>query len=235
MNNRFSLHHPLENNGKPIIFCDPPLEGVENMARDNRIFSNSGHFIRIYSWIEPTLSLGYGQRKEKLPDFLPPELKVVHRLTGGRGVLHHQEITYAVAGPIDEEMATIGKTYMAIGKKLLDSLFALGIDANIQGRSRGDIRNSFSCFSAPSQYEIIRGSRKLVGSAQKRDQKRFLQHGSIILDIAPEYKHFFPGDCTSIRAELGKKVDFNHFYDILTEKFSSLWPSTIKKNWEDHF
>jgi lipoate-protein ligase A len=38
------------------------------------------------------------------------------------------------------------------------------------------------CFATPARGELVSNGRKLVGSAQWRDGRSFLQHGSILID-----------------------------------------------------
>ena len=80
--------------------CSPAF----NMALDEALLEwhSEGKIpptIRFYGWNPPTLSIGYFQKVEKEIDMEAVKkygLGFVRRPTGGRGVLHDQELTYSV-------------------------------------------------------------------------------------------------------------------------------------------
>jgi lipoate-protein ligase A len=121
-------------------------------------------------------------------------IDVVRRMTGGRAVLHHHELTYAVIAPDNAHpfSPTVLETYMTIGTCLLNFFTDLGLNAQwvaLRDKYRGAAASKHetaSCFSAPSWYEITVGGKKICGSAQKRGDGVFLQHGSILIDHDPD-------------------------------------------------
>ena len=86
----------------------PPASGSWNMAVDEAILQAVGNglvmpTLRLYSWKPACLSLGYAQ---PIGDVDTRQLEqrnwdIVRRLTGGRAILHTDELTYAVVGPQD--------------------------------------------------------------------------------------------------------------------------------------
>src|SRR5215475_5938730 len=59
--------------------------------------------LRVYGWCQPTLSLGYAQDARQdvnLSACQAQGIAVVRRPTGGRAVLHDQEVTYSVLMPL---------------------------------------------------------------------------------------------------------------------------------------
>jgi lipoate-protein ligase A len=108
-------------------------------------------------------------------------LDVVRRITGGRAVLHDREVTYAVIAPRVDPLFSGGilDNYRLIAAVLQKTVASYGIPAELQsGRCSGAGRHS-ACFIAPSSWELVYRGRKMAGSAQKRNDRAFLQHGSI--------------------------------------------------------
>jgi lipoate-protein ligase A len=167
----------------------PPASGVDNMALDEALMDRaaaSGEWIcRVYAWSEPTVSFGRNQSanhhydRAKLRD---QGLSVVRRPTGGRAILHHREITYAVAAPVSDA-GGLHESYLLINRLLVAGLRSLGLPVTIAGsRPQAMIPGPTPCFDHPSAGELVAGGRKLVGSAQWRTDKSLLQHGSILID-----------------------------------------------------
>lgn len=151
----------------------------------------SSPILRFYRWNPATVTLGYAQSVEKDIDLEVCQaagLNVVRRSTGGRAVLHDQEVTYAVIAPVNS--GTFGNSvldcYRVISSVLLKVLKDLGLPAElVPGKQKGGVQNVAKavCFSAPSQFELVIAGCKVIGSAQKRYENCFLQHGSIPLDM----------------------------------------------------
>ena len=171
------------------LLLSPPADGATNMATDEALLRRArrtGETVyRVYTWSRPTVSLGRNQIARGRYDVeraAAQGIGFVRRPTGGRAILHHREITYAVAGPV-ETVASLRESYRAINRLLLEALRTLGIDAREAERStRAPIPGVAPCFEAPVAGEVVAGGRKLVGSAQVRDGDAFLQHGSILID-----------------------------------------------------
>ncbi|MCC3358682.1 lipoate--protein ligase family protein [Bacillus sp. REN16] len=175
--------------------CSPEF----NMALDEALldWNSEGKIpptIRFYGWNPATLSVGYFQKVEKEIDLDAVKkygLGFVRRPTGGRGVLHDQELTYSVI--VSEEHPEMPKTvteaYRVISEGVLQGFRKLGLDAYFAvpktAEEREGLKNPRSavCFDAPSWYELVVEGRKVAGSAQTRQKGVILQHGSILLDI----------------------------------------------------
>jgi lipoate-protein ligase A len=169
----------------------------ENMAMDEAIFrvnqrKDSLPTLRIYRWCPPSISLGYFQKTRNEVDVAACSLyhiDIVRRPTGGKAVLHENDLTYAVIAKEHTPPFTpdILGTYRIISGCIADSLSELGIHAemSVDGRNSGDDSLKAVCFSSPSHYELLVNKRKICGSAQVRSRGVFLQHGSILLDFDP--------------------------------------------------
>ncbi len=144
--------------------------------------------LRLYDWVPATLSLGYAQpmRNVDIDRLKRLGWGIVRRPTGGRAILHTDEITYSVTAPIDEPRVAGGvlESYKRLSQALLASVEALDVSAVGKEKSSArqrPIEPNPICFEAPSDYEITVDGKKLLGSAQARRKEGVLQHGSLPL------------------------------------------------------
>lgn len=158
------------------------------MARDAALLARAAEtgesVFSIYTWERPTLSFGRNQRALGEYDretIRKREMDVVRRPTGGRAILHHREITYSVTAPVRQN-ESLRDSYERINRILVEGLRRVGVAAEIATKGKAIAPGAIPCFELPSEGEIIARGRKLVGSAQWRDEKAFLQHGSILID-----------------------------------------------------
>lgn len=167
----------------------PPAPGAWNMAVDEAILESAGSgnappTLRLYAWDPPCISLGYAQpfTDIDLPRLLERGWQVVRRPTGGRAILHTDELTYSISGPQDEPRLAGGvlESYRTLSAGLLAALHLLGIPAQSHATAANQ-GSSAVCFEVPSHYEITFSGRKLVGSAQARRKEGVLQHGTLPL------------------------------------------------------
>jgi len=152
--------------------------------------------LRLYAWEPPCLSLGYAQPLSDvdLERVLARGWEVVRRPTGGRAVLHTDELTYSVIAPVKEPRVagTLLESYQRLAGALVEALrlFVPG------GKRRGLVlpvevqekvlvpatqNTNPVCFEIPSAFEITVDGKKLIGSAQARRKEGVLQHGSLPL------------------------------------------------------
>ena len=143
--------------------------------------------LRLYDWSPYTLSLGHAQ---PVSDVNIAALKehnwtLVRRPTGGRAILHADEMTYSVCAPIDDPTISGGvlESYQKISNALITALKIIGINADSKPKKSIDSQLSHDpvCFQFPSDYEITFHEKKLIGSAQARKKNGVLQHGAIPL------------------------------------------------------
>jgi len=174
-----------------------PGDPYFNMALDEAIARTVARqqappTVRIYGWSPAAVSIGYTQRAQRVIDIRKcarRSIPVVRRLTGGRAVLHHREVTYSViAGRLQwGPSASVMAIYRRIGLALAAALRTLGIDAELvrprPGRPVSPRRsgNAHPCFSSAGRYEIMVKGKKVVGSAQRWLEGAVLQHGSVLL------------------------------------------------------
>jgi len=174
------------------FIVDTPQSAAFNMAADQFLLDqclNSGTvYVRFYLWVKPTITLGYMQKAAEVLDLrriAKDQVCWIKRPTGGRAVLHHNDLTYSCIFPNNLALmgSTIKESYQIITQCLLNGLFSLGIPCQAHD-SYEDFLNlkrevKLPCFLAPNRDEIMVDRKKLVGSAQRRTTKGVLQHGSI--------------------------------------------------------
>lgn len=170
----------------------PPSKGAWNMAVDQAILESvytgaSQPTLRLYAWQPACLSLGHAQPfAEVNPQALSANgWDVVRRPTGGRAILHVDELTYAVIAPETEPRVAGGvlTSYLRLSRALLQTLVILGLnpEANEKYPDEEKKRTNPVCFEVPSNYEITVNGKKLIGSAQARRKEGILQHGALPL------------------------------------------------------
>lgn len=177
----------------------PPARGEWNMAIDEAILQSLGDegmvpTLRLYAWHKPCLSIGYAQPASDVDPARLAQLGwgIVRRPTGGRAILHTDELTYSVISPQEEPRlaGSVLESYQVLSSALLEALHQLSIPAetknpviNHQDNPEPDsqIMNGPVCFEVPSSYEIVANGKKILGSAQARRREGVLQHGSLPL------------------------------------------------------
>jgi lipoate-protein ligase A len=178
-----------------------PLSGEENMALDlamMEVAREGNVLLRMYSWKPPTLSLG---KFQKLDDINVEMVRnqgfdMVRRPSGGRAVLHMDEVTYAIALPEEYLSKSVLRSYMEISTALVVGLKKLGLDVYMmRERSKERYTDFAACFATTALHEVMIDGKKLIGSAQTRKEGAILQHGSIpIHSHIEEYVNCFELD-----------------------------------------
>ena len=202
------------------MIVDPPSPAPYNMAADEALADScrrgaSGPTVRVYGWERRSISLGYFQRPDQVVDLdrcRDAGIPVVRRITGGRAVFHHHEVTYSVVAPVPHPRfpPTIRGTYEVIANALEAALVSLGLPVARRDRDPERLRHGTGspfCFDATSSHELTLDGLKVVGNAQRRWPTAFLQHGSILLrfdpsDAAPWFRSAAgdPGSLTGLCA-----------------------------------
>jgi lipoate-protein ligase A len=180
--------------------------GAWNMAVDEILLEEAMKgakpVLRLYSWRPYALSLGHFQQGDVVDKAACAQagVDVVRRPTGGRAVLHANEVTYSIILPPSHPLTHVSvvASYQALSQGLLRGLALLGIQAQLARvehpptpaaasvASASDGGAQAACFDAPSWYELLANGRKLVGSAQVRRGGALLQHGSVPLTLVPQ-------------------------------------------------
>jgi len=164
-----------------------PRDAAWNMAVDEALWRLCGPHgrptLRLYAWSPAAVSLGYFQRLEQIDQGVcrAHGFTLVRRPTGGRAVLHDQELTYSLVAPLRCFPDGVSGSYRAIGQAFVHAFAELGVPARLQRAAA--YQRSAACFDTPSLAELTVAGRKVMGSAQTRGPHALLQHGSIPLRL----------------------------------------------------
>jgi len=160
------------------------------MAVDEAILRSvaSGHSpatLRLYGWQPACLSLGRGQWAEDVDwdACLAAGVACVRRPTGGRAILHGNDLTYSICLPLSDPRASgdIAASYRRLSEGLAEGVRLLGVAVERAAAGTDAAAPSAACFDASAGHEIAFQGRKLLGSAQYRPHGALLQHGSLPL------------------------------------------------------
>lgn len=222
------------------ILFDPPRDGAYNMAVDEALLEETATgrslpTLRLYGWEPPTLSLGFAQ---PVADADRDALRrlgwgLVRRPTGGRAILHTDELTYSITAPEIHLLMQGGvlESYRRLSLGLLAGLRLLGVEVQADAGHRSRAVGNPVCFEIPSQYEISAGGKKLIGSAQARRMGGVLQHGAFPLrgDLARILQALAKPDTTPERIHrraatlgelLGREISWQEAADAVARGFA---------------
>jgi len=175
------------------IFCNSgPNTGRVNMDFDLMLAKSlkvNEAVLRLYQWDPYCISLGANQSEETLliEKVYENNIDIVKRPTGGRAILHSEELTYSVIyqlgnGFSPKDLYREINIALIVGLKVFDDVLN-SLELNKSQPyfpSYYKEHKSVVCFSVSSKNEINLGGKKLVGSAQRRIGNVVLQHGSIL-------------------------------------------------------
>ncbi|OPY16104.1 MAG: Octanoyltransferase LipM [Syntrophus sp. PtaB.Bin075] len=198
-----------------------------NMAIDEAMLrlhvpGESRPTLRFYSWTPPAVSLGYFQKHHAIDLAACQKLgiDVVRRVTGGRAVLHQNDLTYSVVSDSRQGIpSSLEASYRLICNGLLEGFRLMGFTAE-HGKEQVGITGEDICFMRAAVADIVYEGRKFVGSAQKWQGSSLLQHGSIVLepqvqtwvaiiktDSLESLHDSLESRITCLREILGRKID----------------------------
>ncbi len=169
--------------------------GQENMQIDSDLLEYAiknqlkEPIFRLYGWSPACVSLGRNQKSDFLDlDFLKQNnIDYVRRLTGGRALLHDNEITYSYICPVSflENGENVVNSYKEISKILIAAFKKLDIELDFGGTKKVNGHKDY-CMLVSTGADLCYKNRKLIGSAQFRKEGYILQHGSILYDYDKE-------------------------------------------------
>ena len=232
-----------------------PTDGATNMATDEAILQALAEgygqpTLRFYTWNPPCLSLGRGQAMADVDEAACEQLGYtwVRRATGGRAILHTDELTYSIITSSDDPRVQGGiiESYRTLSQGLLAGLIQLGANAaQAKGeKAHRDIEGA-ACFDTPSYYEVTLNGKKLIGSAQVRRRRMVLQHGTLpltgditrIFDVLNlpdaekvELSQDLSAHATTLEAETGQQVSFKSAADALAQGFAETLNLDLQPN-----
>jgi len=165
-----------------------PVDGALNMAIDRAVQyareqGGAPPTLRLYRWARPTATLGRFQRSDSVDLELCRNsgVDVARRFTGGRGVLHDDEITYSAVAALDDGMPRgVAASYRVLCGALVAAYRELGVDACLTERDKGNATTA-ACYLQTTRADVSVGAHKLSGSAQVWMGATVLQHGSFTI------------------------------------------------------
>jgi lipoate-protein ligase A len=219
---------------------DYDLQLARNYKDDEIIF-------RLYRWDPYCISLGAYQPPDSINSelALQDNINVVIRPTGGRAVLHSEELTYSAVYPLDL-FPSAKNIYCQLnlallkGLKIYDSRLS-SFELEINQPNFNEIYkqgNNAVCFAVSAKSEIKFSGKKIVGSAQRKFEKVVLQHGSILCGPfhkrITKYLNIKDDKKEEIEKEIdGKTIDLG---TILKEKIDySRLTLALLKGFEEHY
>lgn len=175
--------------------------GAYNMAMDEALLEYIRNapepilLVRTYRWEKPTLSLGVNQQVRDIRFLLEfygkatgvasPVEAVVRRPTGGRAILHGEDISYAfITNDASVLKFSLKDSYAIYAGIIRDTLKILALSATFTGDAQDkDYLRSPVCFETHTASDLVgEDGKKLTGSAQLRRSGGLLQHGAAFLE-----------------------------------------------------
>jgi lipoate-protein ligase A len=170
-----------------LSFC--VADGPFNMAADEVLLEAAvagTASVRFYGWWEPTVSLGYFQSESlRLLDERLTPLPFVRRPTGGATLVHHHELTYALALPAGAPWQGQDSWLRRMHALIASALSELEIPARPHEPAEDEHFRGFLCFHHFARGDLVIGPAKVAGSAQRKQRRALLQHGAILLARSP--------------------------------------------------
>jgi lipoate-protein ligase A len=173
------------------------LDGPTNMAADEAMLETAAErgiaSLRFYTWMKPTLTLGYFQPAavcEQHPNL--SSLPWVRRSTGGAGIVHHRELTYAFALPPGIAWKSAESWICRFHRLVQGALEDVGVASRLVVCGEEQKFGEVLCFLHQTPGDLLLDGSKVAGSAQRKLRGAILQHGSLLLRRS-EFAPILPG------------------------------------------
>lgn len=160
---------------------------IDEVLLESVLSGRSAPVLRVYKFEPAAVTLGLSQKlaKDVVDSIRERGIDVVRRPTGGRAVLHKDDLTYAFIAPdisLSGGFLNTGVTesYKQICQGLIAAFSELGIESEL-GATGVSYRHLQDCFMATTNSDLHHNGVKLIGSAQVRRKGGVLQHGSVPL------------------------------------------------------
>ena len=177
-----------------------PGSPEHNMAVDSALLASlaaggdAEPTIRIYSWDRAAVSIGRLQNEDPVRLHYPG-LPIVRRPTGGRAVLHGEDLTISVAVRLEwlpVDCRSILSSHQIIMHPVAAALKATGLDVCYGGCALENQSRIINCFDLSAACDLIdsQTGTKLVGSAQRREKETLLQQMSLPIRMISDQAKF---------------------------------------------
>ncbi len=203
-------------------------------------------FFRLYQWQPYCISLGANQNYDdiNIAKANQDNIEIVKRPTGGRAILHAEEITYAVVMPVNrftpKEIYEKISSALIKGLELYNPLLADSELEKLQPNFPQILKqpSGVLCFGSTAKNEVKFAGKKIIGSAQRKLNNVVLQHGSILcgkfhrnlvnfINSDEETKRTLEMEITQktieIETILNEHVDYEKLEESLVKGFEDQW------------
>ena len=205
--------------------------------------------LRLYEWDPRSISIGHHQSSGIVNKSLCMELGVdfVRRPTGGRAILHSEEITYSVI--TSGSSYGLEELYLKVHSAIGRAIARIGINVDLVRTSPS--RNAMSprsrkstCFVSSAKTELEFDGKKIVGSAGRRYGNAVLLHGSILLgdghkaitdflDLSTaqmnEMKNELSDKTTNLSEAAGRKISASELVSPMQKEFSAEFDTELEE------
>ncbi len=183
--------------------------------------------LHLFAFEPICLSLGRFQTLSGQPRWaLSDGIDIVRRPTGGAAILHADDLCYAVVAPVDDSVVggSLRQSYRRLALALANALARLGAQAVELGAPSGPaVPDSAACFATLGPCEVTVAGVKVVGSAQARRRRAFLQQGSLRLAADQEREALLLGETQpSLRELLGRAITYTEAAAALRGAFAEI-------------
>jgi lipoate-protein ligase A len=211
--------------------------GPTLMAQDEALLHSATAGIatlRFYAWNEPTLSLGYFQSaalRKNVPHL--DELPWVRRATGGAALVHHHELTYALALPPGSPWHDPHPLpWTCRFHQILAEVLHKGWNLTVKRVNCGEERKlgEVLCFLDQTRGDLLADGHKIAGSAQRKQRGAILQHGGILLRQS-RYTPELPGIAELLGLDLAPQELADEMTQAIAQEINA---SIVPDNWTDH-
>jgi len=179
------------------VYTQYHLPASFQMGLDQALFENlelerKSAFLRFYTMEGSSATVGYFMRRQErennrfLEEVSGP---VVKRFTGGGVVLHGKDLVFSLGAnrTLFPFLRSTQESYIWIHTVIQKALEKFHIKTDLgpapDPSSRSlPVENQHVCFQNPVRGDLLLGSLKVAGGAQKRSREYFLHQGSILLD-----------------------------------------------------
>lgn len=217
-----------------------PCDAAYNMALDEAIAisvrnGEAAPTLRFYGWESLSVSIGSFQNIAEIDTeyCTNNNIPVVRRPTGGRGILHGDELTYSFSARNEGDFSGgLLESYRKLSIAFKSAMESAGLMVSLKEKreSGRNLKRSPICFKSTSFGEISINSIKIIGSAQKRWNDAFLQQGSIPYSIDYErtssvFKintNFSKNEMLGLR-EIVKNFNADSFKEAIRLSFESVF------------
>lgn len=165
-----------------LLLNSGPGAPAENMAWDEALLESVALLhepvLRLYGWTEPAATFGYFQKFAEV-ERMTPLRPLIRRPTGGGLVPHDADWTYSLSVPPGHSWYSLRAvaSYRRMHEWVQETFAQISVEVELAPCCRKEAPGQ--CFAGAEQFDVMAGSRKIAGAAQRRTKEGLLIQGSI--------------------------------------------------------